>query len=404
MLSYENDKVKIIGAADVKDLKSLTVGFYKIFAIGLFQSIGTNISGSLFSMYAALYFNASMTSVGLLVSINTLASTLIVIPSGILSDKFRRKPLIIIGVAFGLVGTTILFFASNVAMLFVAQILLGVSWPIFGPSIQALVADRASPSRSGKAVGLYLLGPSIGMFLGPLIASFLLRFVSIRETYLYSLVAIIPALILAFLIGSAGYTQISSSRNRASFGKVFRNRDVMITSLACGSFFFILQSVITFYPIYALQNYYTDPAMIATVFSFMYFFSMIARILAVTLINSRTGEKRLIVTALMVSALVALLPLMRGLEQSAILVALVGVAHGIIYPMGAMTIAMSTTTLERGIANSIYMLFTNLSAALSPTLMGFVAESWGITLLFPLLAVASIIGLTSSRYMHAHMF
>lgn len=179
------ETVTIVNRINVKDLRSLERGFYKIFAIGLFQSIGTNIVTTLFSMYATLYFNASMATVGLLVFFNCLPSVLIVLPAGVLSDKFGRKPVIILGVTFSLVGIATLFLASSIEMLFIAVIMTGLSWPIFGPSIQALVTDLASPSDGGKSVGLYLFAPAIGMFLSPLIASLLLRFVSIRETYLF---------------------------------------------------------------------------------------------------------------------------------------------------------------------------------------------------------------------------
>jgi len=68
---------------------------------------------------------------------------------------------------------------------------------------------------------------------------------------------------------------------------------------------------------------------------------------------------------------------MGSLEQSAAIFTLVGVAQGVIYPVGAIIIATSTAPSERGKANGIYMLFSNINMAVSPVLMGFVAEYWG---------------------------
>lgn len=208
-----------------------------------------------------------------------------------------------------------------------------------------------------------------------------------------------PSLILAFLIESVRPTSKASSRDKGSFGKVIKSKGVIGASLACSFFFFLLQSIITFYPVYALREYHADPDSVAMVWSLFYFVVMIARSLAVTVLPSRIGEKRLITTALMISTSVALLPLTKSLEQSAILTTLTGVAHGIVYPMGAILIAKSTSSSERGTANSIYILFVNLNTTLGPVLMGFVAEAWGINVIFPLLAIAPVIGLISSKYM-----
>lgn len=384
----------------MKKLKSIKSSFLVIFAIGLSLSLGTNIGGTLFSMYAALYFNASNSTIGLLAAVGTLVSLLITLPSGVLSDKFGRKPMIIIGLIAGLIGFAILFVASSIGMLFVAQIVMGFSWPIFGPSIQALVADLASPDKSGKAVGLYLLGPSIGMFLGPLIASLLLRFISIRDSYLYSLIVILVSFILALLIKPVKSTLDKPVRiPMGNFGKTMRNKIVLISSIVSASFFFLNSSIMTFYPIYALQEYRADPAMISAVFSIRNLALMLVRILAVTRLASKIGERKLIVTALMTSISVAIMPLTKSYGQSAILITLTGVGHGIIFPMGAMIIAESTSPQERGTANSIYLLFNNINSTLSPVLMGFAAEVWGTALLFPMVTIASVIGLIISKHM-----
>lgn len=383
----------------MKDLKSAKRGFFPIFAVGLSISLGMSIGGTLFSMYATLYFNASNATIGLLASVSTLVSLLIALPSGVLSDKFGRKPMIILGLTASLVGVAILFLASSIRMLFMAQIVMGFSWPIFGPSVQALVADLASPANSGKAVGLYLLGPSIGMFSGPLIASLLLKFVSIRDTYLYSLIIVLLSLILAFWIKPARYTSQRPSRvPLGNFWETIKSKSVIATSLASASFFFLNSSVMTFYPIYALEEYNADPAMVAAVFSLRNLALMLVRILAVTRLASRIGEKRLIVAALMASTSVALLSLTQSWRQSAIFITLTGVGHGIIFPMGAMIIAESTSSQERGTANSIYFLFINATGTLSPVLMGFAAEAWGMAVLFLAIAVAPVIGLISSKY------
>jgi predicted MFS family arabinose efflux permease len=154
----------------------------------------------------------------------------------------------------------------------------------------------------------------------------------------------------------------------------------------------------TFYPLFAVGQFQIDPSVISSVFSAMYFSAMIVRIFAVSKTDSRRDEKKLIVVALILSATVALMPLSGGLGLSAVMMALVGISHGIIFPVGAMIINSSTLPQERGTANSIFILMINLNSTVGPVAMGFVAQAWGITLVFPILATVSVIGLVSSRY------
>jgi predicted MFS family arabinose efflux permease len=220
---------------------------------------------------------------------------------------------------------------------------------------------------------------------------------NIRETYIFSFLVLLPSIPLVFMIATTKKPPNDEPRKRGYFIKVFKNRSIIFISLSVGVFF-LLQSALTFYPLYALQQFKLDPSNVALIISAMYLASMMARILVVSRVNSREAEKRLIKIGLMISASIALMPLTGGLALSAIVLALVGVAHGIIYPMGAMIINTMTPPEERGTANSIFILMVSLNSTLGPTVMGFAAGAWGLTLLFPILAAASVIGLISSRY------
>lgn len=384
----------------VKGLKDTQKGFYKIFGTSLCLNTGTGIGMTLFPMYAVLQFNASTATIGFLVSAGALACVPILIPSGMLSDRFGRKPLIILGSIFSFLGTVLLFSASSIELLLVSQIVLGISFSLFASPAQALVADLETPTNMARMVALYTLAPSLGMFLGPFIASLMLLYMPIRYTYLWSLPIILPSLILPFSIKSARSTSKMPSRaSLGGFRKTLKNKSVVITSLVVAFFFFTVAALQTFYSIYALGQYGVDPATVAAVFSLRNLALIIARFLPVTNLAPKIGNKRLLIMGLLVSTSIALLPLAQNLEQSAIFIVLNGIGHGIIYTTGAMIITESTSLWERGTANAIYFLGLSVDNILSPVLMGFAAEAWGITIIFPILAMAPIIGLIVAKYM-----
>lgn len=94
---------------------------------------------------------------------------------GSLSDRFGRRPILLISMAALFVDYLILIFASTIAMLFIGRILTGICGATFATA-NAYIADVTTEKDRGKAFGLvgaafgigFILGPAIGGFLGVL--------------------------------------------------------------------------------------------------------------------------------------------------------------------------------------------------------------------------------------------
>jgi MFS family permease len=109
----------------------------------------------------ALYFlqdvlnvpNAAKATANLMmvVGISTLLSAL---PSGWLSDRFGRKPLVILSGIVAALGTFLLFFAQSMAMVMVCGIIIGLSVGIFMTVNWALGTDLAPAAEAGLYLGV----------------------------------------------------------------------------------------------------------------------------------------------------------------------------------------------------------------------------------------------------------
>ncbi len=115
---------------------------------------------------------------------------------GGISDRFGRRPVILISVAMLGVNFLISGLASSIWMLFIGRVLSGISGATFSTA-NAYIADVTEPENRGKAFGMigamfglgFIIGPALGGILGdihmraPFFAAAALSFIS----FLYGL-------------------------------------------------------------------------------------------------------------------------------------------------------------------------------------------------------------------------
>lgn len=92
-------------------------------------------------------------------------------PSGRGSDRFGRKPFLIVGLAVLGVGTLALALTSSVLVAFVVTFLSGLGTGMVSPALQAVLADVLhGRGRSGTALSAYQMAQDAGTITGPLVA------------------------------------------------------------------------------------------------------------------------------------------------------------------------------------------------------------------------------------------
>ncbi len=132
--------------------------------------------------------------VGILVSSNALSAFIFGPIWGKLSDKYGRKPILLISQAGTGVSFLILALSPNVYVILFSRILDGV----FGgqiPVIRAYISDITTPATRASQMGKLMIGHTVGMVFGPIIGG-LLGAISWRYP---SLIAVILSLIAMIL-------------------------------------------------------------------------------------------------------------------------------------------------------------------------------------------------------------
>jgi len=118
-------------------------------------------------------FGLNALGVGLLFTSFSMAQLIATPILGRLSDKFGRKPLLLLCITGSALSFVMMSLANTVALLFLARILDGITGGN-GSIAQAIIADSSKPEDRAKAFGVlgaafgfgFLFGPALGGVLG----------------------------------------------------------------------------------------------------------------------------------------------------------------------------------------------------------------------------------------------
>ena len=120
-------------------------------------------------------FGASGTEIGLLVLSYSAAQLLLAPVWGRLSDRFGRRPILIVGLLGSAVSYLVFAYAGSITLLLISRVMAGVGGANI-PVAHAYVADITPPERRAANMGLigaafglgFIFGPAIGGILAPI--------------------------------------------------------------------------------------------------------------------------------------------------------------------------------------------------------------------------------------------
>lgn len=137
--------------------------------VGLFMVL------PVFSLYASGLYGATPALIGIAIGVYGLSQALFQIPFGALSDRFGRKPIILIGLIIFVFGSLIAAFSHSIYLMILGRALQGIG--AVGSTILAMMADLTRENQRTKSMAI--AGMTIGfsfsvaMFLGPMLTKWM---------------------------------------------------------------------------------------------------------------------------------------------------------------------------------------------------------------------------------------
>lgn len=141
-----------------------------IFTFNFFQSFGRGLwMGNILSSYIFLIANESNELLGLTSAATGLAMTLIVLPSGYLSDRFPRSWILRSAAVVGFIGIAFVLFADSIGAIFFALLFWGLFQGMTRPSLEAIFADSTLSGNRSKIYSWNHLVRQFAMASGPFV-------------------------------------------------------------------------------------------------------------------------------------------------------------------------------------------------------------------------------------------
>ena len=202
--------------------------FWIIVVTYFIDSLGSTLLFPFFALYITQKFGVGMTQAGILLGMSSLFGLIGSMIGGALTDKFGRRQLILFGLVFSALSSLLFGLASDVKILYILVVIVGLLSRIANPAHDAMMGDILSEEKRQEAFGItrvaYNYAWIFGTAIGGLIAarSFLALFIA--DAVLSLIVAII---LYRYLPETKPRAHIEAKRSESFFTTVAGYRVVL---------------------------------------------------------------------------------------------------------------------------------------------------------------------------------
>lgn len=375
-----------------------------LFSYGLLIMTLTHLLTHVFTrVHTALFpilqveFDLSLQQLGLIAAIPPLASTLLAIPTGLLSDKLGSRWLILAAMAISAVGALLASQATTAVMLIIAVSLVYVNTTVYHPAAYSFVTRMFRPRDRLRALGIHGAGGTFGVAIGPLSISLIIGILALgwRQVYLFWFFPFVLG-ILAMLPIRAEPVEDESLPTGAQPAGVQATK-LFSVSLVMFLLFIAIRTLANGMSSAFMALYLVDVRGMTTSEASLWIgLSILVGVVAAPLggfLAVRFGEKRWLL------AVLALAYCFFGLAialQNNVAFVVFYLAYGFLTFLGmaanSAIMARLSPGKQRGLAYALFFLPGSLTGVAAPLVAAAIADTWGLATIF---AVATVTFLSS---------
>lgn len=345
----------------------------------------------LFPFYAQKY-GASPLTVGALVSIFAFCQFFSGPILGKWSDRYGRKPVLILSQIGTFIGLLIIGFAQSLFALFLGRIIDGITAGNLTVA-NAAISDVTPPKDRVRAFGIIGMVFGFGLLVGPAISGLLVPFGINAPIFAAAGFSLVSILATFFLLPEKQPEIQNPPPNQkksifipiATWKKFLTHPDLKIFLLQFFCFHWIFASFLTGFPLFAERSYQWDgqnfgAREVSIIFAAFGAYGILMQGYVVSRLNRSFGEKKLVIIGF--SSCIAAYIILSGASNFAILgVALLisGFGTGILRPAITALMSLSADKSEQGLVIGIGQSLASLAQILAPLLSGWLISGQYLT-------------------------
>lgn len=326
--------------------------------------------------------------VAVLVSSFTAAQLLSAPLWGRFSDKYGRRPALLIGLIAAAIAYVVFAYATSIWMLLLSRIVQGAGGGTVGV-IQAYVADSVEPENRAKALGWLSAATNLGVAIGPAIGSAALVMGRPGPGLAAAALCLINIFFAwKFLRESRDMTDVSIRKpgtSRAMIARVITHsgepapRLIWIYAIAMGAF----SGLMAILALYLADRFGVTADNIWIFFTYVGVISVVTRAGILGWAVDHYGEARLSRIGLILLTIgLATIPFARGYVTLALSVALIPLGTAFTFPCVTSMLSRVIPSSERGLYMGVQQTFGGFARIVIPLWAGFAYDHFGKTVPF----------------------
>jgi MFS family permease len=302
---------------------------------------------------------------------------------GRFSDKYGRRPALLVGLTAAGCAYIVFAYATSIWLLLLSRLVQGAGGGTVGV-IQAYVADAVEPENRAKALGWLSAATNVGVAIGPALGGIALKFGRPGPGLAAASLCLINIFFAwRFLRESRDLTEVHQAKPRASRTAITHvlthpgdaaPRLIWIYAVAMGAF----SGLMAILALFLADRFGVGKDRIWIFYTYVGAISVITRAGILGRMVDRFGEAKLsrIGLALLATGLMTL-PLARGYAMLAVAVALIPLGTAFTFPCVTSMLSRVISKNERGLYMGVQQTFGGLSRVLIPLWAGFSYDHFG---------------------------
>ena len=372
-------------------------GFYIVSVASFLFQLSRFTTQPIFTLYV-LERGFSLLQLGFILSIQSILMVVVRIPFTMLAERIGKNRML--AIAFLIQATTPLLwaFAPHPSWFYVIPFYQIIASGSFNQLAMATVSNMAPARRQGDALGRYMTFMSMGMFVGPLITSFLVAYISYRQLYLVT--ALFPAMGLALFLRytpreeAVSLVQADGGGGRARtldvLKVILRNRNVLVLTLVRATYSLSNTVFTSLFVLYAVEGLGFTPSLASLLFSVMGFSNAFIKVPAGRL-SDRFGAKKVLMATFGALVLVYVtIAYIGGFVPILASLVLFGACWGTRAVTEWATLANTVTADAKAMAMSYLSSIWGLGATLGSMMVGLIGGVLPFSTIFLILALVNI--------------
>lgn len=333
----------------------------------------------------ALYasgLGASAWSIGLIVGLYSITNTPANIFSGRLIDKIGFKVPLIAGMAGDALSMFLYSLCQTPFHLALVRVLHGTSGGLVGPATMSVISNYSNETQKGRTMAFYGMSIATATLFGYGLSGVIVSRLGYEALFLFGAGLLTIGVILSFLLPGSRQKSITTAQAPAS-NSYRRRRNLILRKNLRVSYssifaqYFTFGGVVTLLPLHVknlgMEAFHVG--ILLTTFTVMFIILQLPS----GSISDKIGRRLPILTGISLGIVsLALLPLMKTFPLLIAVMALYGVAYGMLFPSISVLIPDNTTPEERGMATGIFHALLTTGVAAGALVAGWMGGMTGI--------------------------